>query len=122
MAIIIQQEPDFFTSASNPVIYTFESDETAQANFSYIVELYIDGALHSTHQVFQQSGIYAKFNASEIARGLLSSPLVLDGTLVTLYDSAFDYYTINNLITDTKGISTPGELYCLSSDPLSKKE
>ena len=94
MAITFHTQPQLFTPGSNPVVWTFSSNQTAQPNFSYIVEVYINSILHSTHQVFQQSGIYAKFNASEIARGLLSSPLVLDGTLVTLYDSAFDYYTI----------------------------
>ena len=94
MAITFHTQPQLFTPGSNPVVWTFSSNQTAQPNFSYIVEVYINSILHSTHQVFQQSGIYAKFNASEIARGLLSSPLVLDGTLVTLYDSAFDYYEI----------------------------
>jgi hypothetical protein len=88
MAITIQQNPQAFTTASNPVIYTFESDETAQLNFSYIVELFIDGALHSTHQVFPQSAQYAKFNASEAVRSTLSSPLITNGTLTTNYNMA----------------------------------
>ena len=94
MAITFHTQPQLFTPGSNPVVWTFSSDETAQVNFSYIVEVYVNSILHSTHQVFPQNGIYAKFNASEIARGLLSSPLILDGTLVTLYETAFDYYTI----------------------------
>ena len=88
MAITFHTSPQSFTPGSNPVVWTFSSNQTAQANFSYIVEVYINTILHSTHQVFQQNGIYAKFNASEIARGLLSSPLITDGTLVTLYSSA----------------------------------
>jgi len=94
MAITFHTQPQFFTPGSNPVVWTFSSDETAQPNFSYIVEVYVNAILHSTHQVFQQNGIYAKFNASEIARGLLSSPLLLDGSLVTLYDTAFDIIEI----------------------------
>ena len=90
MAITFHTEPQLFTPGSNPVVWTFSSDETAQPNFSYIVEVYVNNILHSTHQVFPQNGIYAKFNASEIARGLLSSPLLLDGSLVTLYETAFD--------------------------------
>ena len=90
MAITFHTQPQVFTPGSNPVVWTFSSDETAQANFSYIVEVYVNSILHSTHQVFQQSGIYAKFNASEIMRGLLSSPLITDGSLTTLYSSAFD--------------------------------
>jgi len=94
MAITFHTQPQAFTPGSNPVVWTFSSDETAQPNFSYIVEVYVNAILHSTHQVFQQNGIYAKFNASEIARGLLSSPLITDGTLVTLYSSAFDLVNI----------------------------
>jgi len=94
MAITFHTQPQVFTPGSNPVVWTFSSDETAQPNFSYIVEVYINAILHSTHQVFQQNGIYAKFNASEIMRGILSSPLITDTTLVTLYSSAFDSVNI----------------------------
>jgi hypothetical protein len=94
MAITFHTQPQLFTPGSNPVVWTFSSDETGQANFSYIVEVYVNTVFHSTHQVFPQNGIYAKFNVSEIARGLLSSPLLLDGTLVTLYETAFDLIKI----------------------------
>ena len=94
MAITFYTQPQLFTPGSNPVVWTFSSNQTVQQNFSYIVEVYINSILHSTHQVFQQSGIYAKFNASEIMRGLLSSPLITDGTLITLYSSAFDSVNI----------------------------
>ena len=94
MAITFHTQPQVFTPGSNPVVWTFSSDETAQVNFSYIVEVYVNSILHSTHQVFPQNGIYAKFNASEIARGLLSSPLLLDGSLITLYETAFDIIEI----------------------------
>ena len=90
MAVTIHQNPQKFATASNPVVFTFSSDETAQDNFSYIVEVYINASLHSTHQIFQQSGIYAKFNTSEINRALLSSPLITDGSLINVYSDAFD--------------------------------
>lgn len=94
MAVTFHTQPQIFTPASNPVVWSFSSDQTFQTNFSYIVEVYINSILHSTHQVFPQSGIYAKFNASEIMRGILSSPLITDGTLITLYSSAFDAVNI----------------------------
>ena len=90
MAVTFHTQPQVFTPASNPVVWTFSSDQTFQTNFSYIVEVYINSILHSTHQVFPQNGIYAKFNASEIMRGILSSPLITDTTFVTLYSSAYD--------------------------------
>lgn len=94
MAITFHTQPQLFTPGSNPVVWTFSSDETGQANFSYIVEVYVNTFFHSTHQVFPQNGIYAKFNVSEIARGLLSSPLITDGSLSTIYDTAFATFGI----------------------------
>jgi hypothetical protein len=66
MAITIQQEP----------------------NFSFIVELYIFGNLYSTHQVFPQFGVLSRFNASEALKSFLSSPLIVNGTLTTNYNTA----------------------------------
>ena len=94
MAVTFHTQPQVFTPASNPVVWSFSSDQTFQTNFSYIVEVYINSILHSTHQVFPQNGIYAKFNASEIMRGILSSPLITDTTFVTLYSSAYDFVNI----------------------------
>ena len=101
MAVTIQQNPQAFTTASNPVVFTFESDETAQANFSYIVELYIDGALHSTHQVFPQFGELAKFNASEAVRSTLTSPLITNGSLTTNYNTAIS--TVYIIVSEKYG-------------------
>ena len=89
MAITIQQQPQKFSTAGNPIVWTFESDQTAQPNFSFIVELYIQGTLYSTHQVFPQFGILSRFNASEAIKSILSSPLVLNGNLLTPYLTAF---------------------------------
>ena len=101
MAVTIQQNPQAFTTASNPVVFTFESDETAQANFSYIVELFIDGALHSTHQVFPQFNELAKFNASEAVRSTLASPLITNGTLTTNYNTAIS--TVYIIVSEKYG-------------------
>lgn len=89
MAITITQEPQFFQPACNPYVWVFESTQTAQPNFSFIVELYVDGALVSTHQVFNESLNYAKFDASGDLRCLLTSEMVTTGALLTFYDTAF---------------------------------
>ena len=88
MAITIQQQPQLFSTAGNPIVWTFESDQTAQPNFSFIVELYLFGNLYSTHQVFPQFGILSRFNASEALKSFLSSPLIVNGTLTTDYNTA----------------------------------
>ena len=88
MAITIQQQPQLFSTAGNPIVWTFESDQTAQPNFCFIVELYVFGNLYSTHQVFPQFGILSRFNASEALKSFLSSPLIVNGTLTTDYNTA----------------------------------
>jgi hypothetical protein len=88
MAITIQQQPQLFTPAGNPIVWTFESDQTAQPNFCFIVELYLFGSLYSTHQVFPQFGILSRFNASEALKSFLSSPLIVNGSLTTDYNTA----------------------------------
>ena len=88
MAITIQQQPQLFSTAGNPIVWTFESDQTAQPNFCFIVELYLFGNLYSTHQVFPQFGVLSRFNASEALKSFLSSPLIVNGTLTTNYNTA----------------------------------
>lgn len=80
MAITIETEPQQFNTICNPTEVVFSSDETGQANFSFIVELYINGSLHSTHQVFPESGIYAKFNFSAIGRAVITTNFCEEST------------------------------------------
>ena len=94
MAITITQQPQSFQPACNPYIWVFESDQTAQPNFSFIVELYVGGSLVSTHQVFNESTNYAKFDASGDLRCLLTSDMVTTGALLTYYDPAVDVVNI----------------------------
>lgn len=94
MAVTIYDEPQKYSTAGNPLMFTFSSDETAQPNFSFIVEVYVNGSLHSTHQVFRQFNTLSKFDCSGILASTLSSPLIVDGTLTTFYDSAINEYYI----------------------------
>jgi hypothetical protein len=94
MAITITQQPQRFQPACNPYVWVFESDQTAQPNFSFIVELYVGGSLVSTHQVFNESVNYAKFDASGDLRCLLTSDMVTTGSLLTYYDLAVDVVNI----------------------------
>jgi hypothetical protein len=63
--------------------------------------LYIDGALHSTHQVFPQSATLAKFNASEAVRSTLASPLITNFSLTTDYNTAIS--TIYIIVSEKYG-------------------
>lgn len=73
MAITITQEPSAFSPASNPCTFVFETDNGSEPNFSFIIGLFVNGARHSTHQVFIESGSKGHFNASEIIGSLLKS-------------------------------------------------
>jgi hypothetical protein len=72
MAVTIYDEPQDISPAGNPLMFTFSSDQTGQDNFSFIIEVYVNAALHSTHQVFRQFGTLSKFDCS----GILASTLL----------------------------------------------
>jgi hypothetical protein len=87
MAVTFIQEPDTFSAACNPIIWTFDSDQTAQPNFSFYVELYVNSNLHSAHQVFPELGNVGKFDASQIMRALTTTP-VIDAAFVQGFGTA----------------------------------
>ena len=94
MAVTIQTEPNNFNPVNNPCVFDFSSTQTGQANFSLLVELTVNGSVHSFHQVFPESANYAKFDASEILRTIVFSNIVTDGTFVGLYSNAVVTYSI----------------------------
>ena len=73
MAITIIGEPMPFWPICNNVEWFFESTNTGQANFSFTVEVYINGGLNSTHQVFPENGDAGKFNISALGRAVLTN-------------------------------------------------
>jgi hypothetical protein len=75
MAISINQEPQLYTPASNPIIWVFSSDQTAQPNFSYKVELKINGAVFGTYELYPMQGAFCKFDASEYIRSFVRTHL-----------------------------------------------
>ena len=92
MAITIQQTPTSFLPAGNPLVFTFTSNNTANANFSYYVELWINSTLHSTHQVYREYNTAGRFDASPYIRAVLESQLVTNGTFENPYTDAYCTY------------------------------
>ncbi len=90
MAVTIYDEPQLISPAGNPLVFTFSSDQTAQPNFSFVVELYIDSTLRLTQEVFRQFNTLGRIDVSEAVQSTLTSPLVVDGTLTTFYDTAIN--------------------------------
>lgn len=73
MAITIEQNPQPFWPVCNNPTWTFSSTNTAQPNFSFIVEVYLNGSLLSTHEVYPENGNVAKFNITQIGRAVVTS-------------------------------------------------
>ena len=95
MAITFSQEPLLHTPASNPILFSFISDQTGQPNFSYKVELYIASALFGTYEIYPMSGPYAKFDASEYLRSFVATHLKYLGVFAwESQDQAIDMQVI----------------------------
>lgn len=93
MAVTIYQEPQLYAPVNNYLTFTFDSDQTAQANFSYYVELYINSAFHSAHTIFPESGTYAKFDVSQLLKPYVESAIP-DGIIEQNYDGTMAQYAI----------------------------
>jgi len=52
MAVTFHDIPQKYAPSDNPVTYRFSSNQTAGANFSFLVETYINGAVVATDKVF----------------------------------------------------------------------
>jgi len=83
MAITINDAPQTYSTSGNPIVWTFESDQTAQQNFSFLVEVYVGGTLRGRQQIFPGNGINARIDISGYAERYtfppaLSNSLVAD--------------------------------------------
>lgn len=99
MAVTIESNPQAYTPSDNPIIWEFSSDQTTQSNFSYIVEVYVDGVLDSNHQIFPEDGIYAHFDAQEKMKAQVPAPVIGQTGIVTdaqnnreIYIKVFERY------------------------------
>jgi hypothetical protein len=74
---------------NNPIIWTWESDEVTQPNFKYVVDLFINGSLHSTHDVF-----IGEFDAKEALEAIVKSELAFNGTVTEVFTDSIVKYRI----------------------------
>jgi len=81
MAITILKEPSNYWPICNDVEWNFDSTNFTQTNFSFVVELYINASLHSTHEVYPEAGGSGKFNISTIGRAVVTSTICSEGVL-----------------------------------------
>ena len=99
MAVTIHDEPQHYTPSDNPVNWTFSSDQTAQQNFSYLVEIYIDGLHVANEIVFPDNGIYGRFNASSYASNACSIPVISSN----ITEDALNYATVSIIVIERYG-------------------
>lgn len=81
MAITINDVPQDYSASGNPIVWTFESDQTGQANFSFLVEVYVGGTLRGRQQIFPGNGINARIDVSGYAERYTEVP-ALSNSLV----------------------------------------
>jgi hypothetical protein len=100
MAVTIHQQPDNYSISGNPLVWVFSSNQTGQANFSFVIEVRINGVLTETHKVFPESGIRAHFDASDVAERNADTPTLAD---TYLYDANDYIETLNITIIESYG-------------------
>jgi hypothetical protein len=74
MAVTINQTPQAFTPSDNDLMYVFTSNQTGQANFSFEVDLVVDGVVETTDQVFPRIGGTTNYNVKELVAPLFDDP------------------------------------------------
>lgn len=79
MAVTINQNPQLITPSDNPVVFTFSSDQTAQTNFSFLVDIFINGSIIKTQQIFPESGINARIDISAWTSNACNAPVLTAG-------------------------------------------
>lgn len=97
MAITITQSPQIITPSDNPVTWVFESDQTAQVNFYFIVEVQIANpttfATIERHKIFPEVGNVAHFDASSITERYASvNNRTLNQVLPQVKINIIEYY------------------------------
>ena len=94
MAVTIYNQPQAIAPAGNPLVFTFSSDQTAQDNFSFIVELYIDSSLVLTQQVFRQFNALSRIDVSQAVESYIRNSVPTTSLELNATDSMVTYAII----------------------------
>jgi hypothetical protein len=76
MAVTIHTTPKQWSPSDNPLNFTFSSNMTGQANFSYVVETYYNTVKVAEDRVFPESGARAHYDCAPIISGLMPQPQI----------------------------------------------
>ena len=111
MAITIHTQPQQYTPSDNPMVFTFSSDQTAQPNFSYIVDVKVNGQTIKQELIFPEQGINAKYDASSVASNRTSLPSLVDDFIA----DAGNYTIINIEVFERYGDPVQNEDSAISN-------
>ena len=90
MAVTFHQIPAAYSPSDNPLMYRFSSNQTAQANFSFIVKATLGGTVLIESKIFPEVGIYAHYDASDVVKYKIPKPILTNvlaqsnGTMLNL--------------------------------------
>lgn len=98
MAITITQQPQTITPSDNPITWVFDSTQTAQPNFYYLVEVSIASpsvfSVVERHRVYPELGSYAHFDAKTITeRYAEANNITQSQVLNKIKIQVFEYYS-----------------------------
>lgn len=74
MAVVFHQQPPNYSTSDNPLLYVFESNQTTQENFSFIVETKVNGVTVSTERIFPEVFGNAHWDASQVVKTSVYKP------------------------------------------------
>lgn len=99
MAVTFEQEPSPWQASDNPIVYVFSSDQTAQPNFSFKLELRVDGQIVHADKVFVETDNRAHYDVSSVVRYMVGTPAIIDA----LHSDAGTARTIQLTVTESYG-------------------
>lgn len=100
MAITIHQVPPLFSSAGQPLDYTFSSDKTNQPNFCFIVNIILNNVSVGISKVFPEKGNLSHYDISEIVQRKLNNRVPFPTALFT---NAIDVANVNIIVFEMYG-------------------
>ena len=104
MAVTIYDQPQLIAPAGNPLVFTFSSDQTAQPNFSFVVELYVNSTLRLTQEVYRQFNTLGRIDVSEAVQSVIRNPEI---TTVFEFDATNSMVSYAITVYEKYGSPTP---------------
>jgi hypothetical protein len=74
MAVTILTTPQDWSPSDNPLTFTFSSNQTANANFTYKVQTFVDGVQVAEDTVFVERSTRAHYDASSVVKDVIQVP------------------------------------------------